>query len=306
MSEDMNTLSPEPDAPGDSVTTIFDSFSQKDIIDNYTISEYSCHDVFQELLNQGDAKDPAVLARRTCLSAYLLKSALAYQATQHDLPAEAGNLQAVTDIALSLYDPDFQFTEAKRQEFLARLDPEFQEFNSFTQIIDETTIESCQPEYMKRAITRAESLLADKEQPTVVTLFANGGILSGLEFYRLLKQRKSNCMLLPLKYSVQKSKDVHPKLTSYERQTVEEILQNQGGNLLIYDEDYATGKTIAQAGRWFSTTFNIQPHNLNLVAAHVLNAVTAEEYTRLLDNAKADILSEDNGPSRRSSRKLNY
>lgn len=113
---------------------------------------------------------------------------------------------------------------------------------------DLATWDACQPKYSQETAT---ALAAKTQKDLLFIALAHGGVAPGMDVYlRYCEQVNSqNSYFYPVRFSLEKSKDSTPQLSSQEKRMLRE--QVSGKDIVIFDEDSYSGTTLKTARNFF-------------------------------------------------------
>ncbi|HLD01391.1 MAG TPA: hypothetical protein VJC10_00800 [Patescibacteria group bacterium] len=118
---------------------------------------------------------------------------------------------------------------------------------------DSQTWDSSHPRHSSD--TAVNLVSATKGTSIAFIALAHGGVMAGMDvFLRYCAKVKTESVFYPIRFSSFKQRDVVPQISSIEIAYLKNILGNK--QLVLFDEDVSSGKTMGVAAHWFKTRLN--------------------------------------------------
>ncbi|HSW37103.1 MAG TPA: hypothetical protein VLG37_01900 [Candidatus Saccharimonadales bacterium] len=119
------------------------------------------------------------------------------------------------------------------------------------QVNDRTTRKASNPAYCEAVSDRLREHLRSADALFIV--LGHGGITAGSLTYidYIGKKRASESTIYPVRFSTDKAKDVEPQVSPREVVYLQKLVAERSC-VVVYDEDYASGKTLKRATAFFN------------------------------------------------------
>lgn len=167
-------------------------------------------------------------------------------------PTKLEGVRQSADVALSFYagNPDVDKIAALQSQMLEATHGGAAEVNIK---IDDTTSWATKLKYTEAATKR---ILEATSGPILQIAICHGGLVAAMQSHLLLRDARPDSVLYPVRFSRAKMKDARPLLTPREVDYLVE--QADGREVVVHDDDSATGATLRHSKKFFETQFGKQ------------------------------------------------